>query len=82
MGLGDDIMWRAEAYHEWKKTGKRQRPYKKKKKRYTPIEKRDIWIESPWISNRGDAFEENTNNIFKIFACEAPSIFNFYILEI
>ena len=62
MGLGDDIMWRAEAYHEWKKTGKRQRPYKEKKKRYTPIERRDIWIESPWISNKGDAFEENTNN--------------------
>jgi len=62
MGIGDDMMWRAEAYHEYKRTGKKQRPYRKQKGIAQGFAK-PVWHNTPWLDfNYGEPFETHPNN--------------------
>ena len=52
MGLGDDMMWRGEAYQIHKRTGESVRPYRKGG--VTPRkESRVIWQDAEWIQDDG-----------------------------
>ena len=48
MGIGDDMMWRAEAYHEYKRTGKKQRPFRKEEKKVHTFCK-EVWRHTEWL---------------------------------
>ena len=62
MGIGDDMMWRAEAYHEYKRTGKKQRPYRKESNQYGSFLK-DVWKNTPWLDfDNGVGFETHPKN--------------------
>lgn len=55
MGLGDDLMWRGEAYALHKQTGKRIRPHRANPKYGVPRkESRVAWQDADWIHNDGE----------------------------
>ena len=62
MGIGDDIMWRGEAYKKFKETGKLQRPWNNKKNQYMNIETREVWKNVSWISRKGKPLDTLPNN--------------------
>jgi ADP-heptose:LPS heptosyltransferase len=65
MGIGDDMMWRAEAYHQFKKTGKKQRPFNldRQAKSVARGFAKPVWHNTPWLDfNYGEPFETHTNN--------------------
>lgn len=62
MGIGDDMMWRAEAYHEYKRTGKKQRPYRSAKDQNMTFAK-PVWHNTEWLDwQNGEKFETHPNN--------------------
>ena len=72
MGIGDDLMWRAEAYHEYKRTGKKQRPYRKKQQTYGS-EIKAVWQNTPWLDfKKGEAFETHPNNNRRWYSSGSP----------
>ena len=61
MGLGDDMMWRGEAYQIHKRTGRSVRPVRKG--RLSPRkESRVIWQDAEWIQDDGDVACETHPN--------------------
>ena len=62
MGIGDDIMWRGEAYKKFKETGELQRPWNNKKEQYMNIETREVWKNVSWISRKGKPLDTLPNN--------------------
>jgi hypothetical protein len=55
MGLGDDLMWRGEAYALHRQTGKRIRPHRANPKFGVPRkESRVAWQDADWIHNDGE----------------------------
>ena len=59
------MMWRAEAYHQFKKTGKKQRPFNldRQAKSVARGFAKPVWHNTPWLDfNYGEPFETHTNN--------------------
>ena len=66
MGLGDDLMWRGEAYALHKQTGKRIRPHRENPKFGVPRkESRVAWQDADWIHNDGEVPLETHPNAGK-----------------
>ena len=61
MGIGDDMMWRAEAYHLHKQTGKQYAPYNNKRDKIEPVSK-EIFRDVAYISAQGERLDTLPNN--------------------
>jgi len=62
MGKGDDLMYRAEAYHHWRATGVKCRPYDFKKKRGVTPQINEIFRNTEWLDENGEPYDTHPNN--------------------
>tara|TARA_R100000426_G_scaffold23243_1_gene20062 strand:+ start:1238 stop:1987 length:750 start_codon:yes stop_codon:yes gene_type:complete len=59
MGIGDDLMWRAEAYHYSKSINKPVAPFRQGRKQSC---NKPVWQHTPWIHPLGVPFETHPIN--------------------
>lgn len=62
MGKGDDLMYRAEAYHKWRVEGKKLRPYDFKKQRGVTPQLNEIFKDTEWLDDNGQPYDTHPNN--------------------
>lgn len=62
MGKGDDLMYRAEAYHEWRRTGNKCKPMDVRKQRSVTPQLNEIFRDTEWLDEQGVPFDTHPNN--------------------
>jgi len=62
MGKGDDLMYRAEAYHHWRRTGEKCKPVDIKKARSVTPQLNEIFRDTEWLQDDGVPYDTHPNN--------------------